>query len=112
MWTGLLTKNNISCYLTHFDLRVDSSLTVGNVCEVMTEVEGDWKIVWGRGGIDISPEVLDPIIERHKVMSTAEKNLACAEVYVKYDPDASWTHLKSALTRRGEEKAAQKVTYS
>lgn len=76
----------------------------------MEEVEGDWMKVWGRAGIGIPPMVLGPIAEHHKESTTAKRTAACAEAYVKYDPDASWTNLKAALMSQGEQKAAEKIT--
>ena len=77
----------------------------------MEEVEGDRRKVWGRGGVGIPPLVLRLITEQQKGSSTAEITVACAEMYVKYDPDASWAHLKAALTSQGEQKALEKVTH-
>ena len=77
----------------------------------MQETEGDQKKVWGRGGMGIPPLVLDLIAEQQKRSSKAELTVAYADMYVRYDPDASWAHMKTALLCLGEDKAVAKISH-
>ena len=79
-------------------LFLDSSLSAQEVCKTIPDVTCDWKIVWGRDGVGIPPLVLDHIAALHQGLDAAQVYRACAEVYGKYDPEASWVAFNAAVT--------------
>ena len=85
----------------------EPTLTVENVAGVMEKVAVERrKWVWSGGDIIPDPQ-LEEIYQKY---STEEQRIhTCADIYVNYRPDSSWTHLHKGLYRRNKMTAAKKA---
>jgi hypothetical protein len=92
-------------YLTPF--HPDPTLTVENVVGVMEKVAVERrKKVWSGWDIVPGPQ-LEEIYQKY---STEEQRIhACADFYINYHPDCSWTHLCRRLYMMKEMTAARKA---
>lgn len=89
------------------NIHTDPTLTVKNVCEVMSLVsETDWKRVW-RWGLLLFDFQIDS--NAHYVASTLEGHQVCAEDYINCSPKASWQYLSRILYQMEETIALNKV---
>ena len=75
----------------------------------MKDIKGDWREVWGHNGIGIPPMVMSAIEEKTENASKEEVTKACAESYVRYNPEASWKNVANGLLEQGEKEALEKV---
>ena len=86
------------CYLFS-----DSPLSVKNLCEACREVT-DWH---GLGiQLDLEVHQLDGIKADHHNDGLSRMKTEMFKVWLKNNPDASWTDLITALREMGENKAA------
>ena len=85
----------------------DPTLTVENVVSVMENVAVERREeVWSWSGIVPAPQ-LEKIYQKYS--SEEQRIHACADIYVNYHPDSSWTHLCEGLYDLSEMTAARKA---
>ena len=92
----------------HNSIYPDPTMSVDKITQILNNCKipgSKWEKMMGLGGLGIPRPLLEEIQRRYS--TDTEKNHACADYYVNYDPTAEWEHLTGRLYWKKEFPAAR-----